>query len=125
MTPEIQALLDKAKENLKAANLLHQNDYTAIAASRAYYAMFYVAEALLLSRGLTFSSHAAVLAAYGREFAKTGDLEPRFHRYLLDTQDLRQSGDYGTNPAVTREQMEQVLQWAQEFIAAAEAFLRV
>ncbi len=123
MKPEVQELLDKAKENLGAARLLQQNGYTEIAASRIYYAMFYVAEALLLSRGLVFSSHSAVMAAYGREFAKTQTLEPRFHRHLIDAQDLRHSGDYGTGPAVTSEQVEQALQWTQEFVAAAEAFL--
>ena len=35
------------------------------AASRAYYAMFYAAEALLQSRGLAFSKHSAVHAAFG------------------------------------------------------------
>jgi len=123
MKPEVRALLDKSAENLSAARLLLQNGFVAIAASRAYYAMFYVAEALLLARELVFSSHAAVVAAYGREFAKTQTLDPRFHRHLIDAEDLRHSGDYGEGPDVTREQVEQALQWAQDFIAAAEKFL--
>ena len=123
MNPEVQALLDKAKENYNAAHLLLQNNYVEIAASRVYYTMFYVAEALLLSRQLVFSSHSAVIAAFGREFAKTKDLDPIFHRYLINAEDLRHSGDYGTGPAVTREQVETALQRAQDFIAAAESFL--
>lgn len=123
MRPELRALLDKAIENLKAAQLLLQNGYIEIAASRAYYAMFYVAEALLLSRELVFSSHSAVVAAYGREFAKTQTLDPRFHRHLIDAEDLRHSGDYGAGPAVMREQVEQVLHEAADFIHAAEVFL--
>ena len=123
MKPEIRALLDKSTENLRAAKLLLQNGYPEIAASRTYYAMFYVAEALLLSRELVFSSHTAVIAAYGREFAKTQTLDPRFHRHLIDAEDLRHSGDYGTGPTVTAEQVEQALQGAQDFITAAENFL--
>jgi uncharacterized protein (UPF0332 family) len=42
------------------------------AASRAYYAMFSAARALLLSQGLDFSSHSAVIAAFGQHFAKSG-----------------------------------------------------
>jgi uncharacterized protein (UPF0332 family) len=116
-------LLDKAAENVGAARLLQQNDFRNIAASRTYYAMFYVAEALLLEKGMAFSGHAAVVSALGREFAKTGALDPRFHRHLIDAQDLRHSGDYGGGPAVTHDQVEQALQWAEDFIAAAEQYL--
>jgi uncharacterized protein (UPF0332 family) len=65
MTPEILALLDKARASHRAAVLLSQQGYPDFAASRAYYAMFYTAEALLLGRGLSFSSHAAAIAAFG------------------------------------------------------------
>jgi uncharacterized protein (UPF0332 family) len=102
-TDETQALRDKARENLRAANLLRREDFLDIAASRVYFAMFYAAEALLLSGGHSLSSHSAVIAAFGREFAKTQRLDARFHRYLIDAQHLRQSGDYSTDTPVTAE----------------------
>jgi uncharacterized protein (UPF0332 family) len=49
---------------------------------------------MLLSKGLTFSSHSAVIAAYGKEFAKTGLLDPKFHRYIIDAQERREIGHY-------------------------------
>jgi len=85
--------------------------------------MFYVAEVLLLERGLSFSSHSAVIAAFGKEFAKTGVLDIRFHRYLLDAQDFRNLGDCGLGRPVTAKQARQVLQWAAEFAEAAEQYL--
>jgi len=66
---DIMAQINKAQESLSAAELLLDQGYGEFAASRAYYAMFYIAEALLASRGQSYSSHAAVQAAYGREFA--------------------------------------------------------
>jgi len=42
-------------------------------------------ETLLLSKGLTFSSHSAVIAAYGKGFAKTGLLDPKFHHCHTET----------------------------------------
>jgi hypothetical protein len=48
------------------------------------------AEAMLLSKGLTFSSHSAVVATYGKEFAKTGLLDPKFHRDIIDAQECRE-----------------------------------
>ncbi|MCJ7703519.1 MAG: HEPN domain-containing protein [Anaerolineales bacterium] len=70
MTPEIEALLEKSQQSLQAAETLQAANYFNFAASRLYYAMFYVAQALLLSRGLSYSSHSAIIAGYGREFAK-------------------------------------------------------
>ena len=63
---EVRALLEKAGTSLKAAEILQREGISTIAASRAYYACFYVAQALLLTEGHRFSSHGQVLAKYGR-----------------------------------------------------------
>ena len=122
MKPEVQALLKKARESADAANLLGGKNYWDFAASRAYYAMFYAAEAPLLERGLSFSGHSAVIAAFGKEFAKTNVLDPKFHRHLIDGQDLRNVGDYDVGTPVTEAQAKDVMAWANEFIPVAEKF---
>ncbi|MEA3239028.1 MAG: HEPN domain-containing protein [Candidatus Bipolaricaulota bacterium] len=84
MNTDIVRLLDKAERSLSAARLLLNQEHHNFAISRAYYAMFYVAESLLASLGKAYSSHAAGIAAFGREFAKTGKLDSKFHRWLID-----------------------------------------
>jgi uncharacterized protein (UPF0332 family) len=123
MTADTDLLLEKARRNLEAAELLSQSGYLEIAASRAYYSMFYAAEALLLARGLKYSSHSAVIAAFGKEFAKTGALAPRFHHYLVVSQNTRNESDYGSSANISREETEEALRWAAEFINAAREFL--
>jgi uncharacterized protein (UPF0332 family) len=123
MTPEAARLLQKARDSRQAAALLAGAGFRDFAAARAYYAMFYAAQALLLERGQSFSSHSAVIAAFGREFAKTGVLHPRLHRYMLDAQDLRNVGDYGIERPISAAQVTEVFAWADEFISAAEQFL--
>lgn len=123
MTKDSADLLDKAKESLAAAELLMSREYYSFAVSRAYYAMFYVAEACLASIGQSYSSHAAVQSAFGREFAKPEKLDPKFHRWLIDAQDLRNIGDYGVGTDVDEEQARKACSWAGEFIASAETFL--
>lgn len=116
--------LDKARENLEAARLLISQEFYAIAASRIYYAMFYVAEGLLLAVvNQTYSSHAAVIAAFGREFAKTQRLDARFHRYMIDAEELRHSSDYSVDSTITPDEVANALGWATEFIGAAEALI--
>ena len=74
MKPELEALAKKGRRSLAASHRLYaQGDYD-FAASRAYYAMFYLAEALLLSQGLSFSKHSAVIAGFGEHFVKRGDV---------------------------------------------------
>ncbi len=124
MNSEEREILNLAARNLQAAELLSKQGYYDIAASRGYYAMFYIAEALLLRRGLHFSKHSAVIAAYGKEFSKTGDLNPKFHEYLVKSQEIRLMGDYNHAETVKEEKADQILLWAGEFLAAAEDFLK-
>ncbi|OGO29988.1 MAG: hypothetical protein A2Z16_01660 [Chloroflexi bacterium RBG_16_54_18] len=121
---EQDLLFKRAQERFKAARILILEDLPNIAASRAYYALFYVAEALLLDRGLTFSSHSAVIAAFGKEFSRTNDLDPKFHRYLIAAQDTRQIGDYGINKDVATNAAEELVEWAEEFFKVAIDYLR-
>jgi uncharacterized protein (UPF0332 family) len=78
--------------------------------------MFYVAEAFLLNEGLTFSSHAAVISAFGRDFARTGRVPVEFHRYLIDAQDLRNQGDYDIDSAITESEANELIGHAQQFL---------
>ncbi len=123
MTPEIEALLEKSQQSLQAARALQAGGYFSFSASRLYYAMFYVAQALLLSRGQSYSSHSAVIAAYGKEFAKTETLDTRFHRWLLDAQDVRNIGDYGIGEEVSAVQCQELMMWAKSFLEAASLYL--
>jgi len=123
MKPGVQALLDKARGNLDAAHLLVEAGHLDSAASRAYYAMFYVAEALLVDLGHSYSKHAGVIAAFGREYTKGGTLDPKFHRWLIDAQDLRSVADYTAEALITDEKVRAVCGWAEEFVGAARSHL--
>ena len=77
---EVKELWSKACRSLEAAKLLLKTGYHDFAASRGYYAMFYAAEAALLTKGRSFSRHAAVIAAFGRHFVASGRLPQRLHQ---------------------------------------------
>ena len=117
MNNEQQELLLKAQQSLEAAKLLLRNEYPDYATSRAYYTMFYIASALLEGEKLSFSKHSAVIAAFGREFAKTQRISPEFHRYLIEAQELRTAGDYGQLNAITIDQATEQIDRAEQFLA--------
>ncbi len=56
MTEDQADLLRKADESLRAAQVLLKEGFHGYAASRAYYAMFYVVEALLEGEALSLTS---------------------------------------------------------------------
>lgn len=123
MTPEQLSLLLKARQSLSAAKVLLENGYSDFATSRAYYTMFYIAEAFLEGEGMSFSKHSAVISAFGREFANTGRIPVEFHRFLIDAQDLRNAGDYGQLNAVTVEQANEQITHAEQFLVLAESLI--
>lgn len=110
MKPEQAGLLRKAQESLAAFDF---------AASRAYYTMFYVAEAFLLEKGLSFSKHSAVHAAFGERFAITGVVPSKFHRYLIYGMEVRHTGDYDYAVKVTPEDSLEQIAHAEEFLELA------
>jgi uncharacterized protein (UPF0332 family) len=125
MTETVHGFLSKAAESIGAANVLLADGYFDFAASRAYYAMFYAVEALMLDRDLSFSKHSAIIAAFGKEFVKTGMFDSRFHRYILNAFDLRNAGDYGIIHAVSVENASQAIAEAGELLVEIEKFLAI
>ena len=123
MTPEQKNLIKQACDSLSAAQLLYSEGYYGFAASRAYYAMFYIAEAFLLGNELAFSKHSGVHAAFGEHFSKTGIVPPEFHRYLIHGMEVRHIGDYGMEKDITREKSEEQISHARQFIELAERIL--
>jgi uncharacterized protein (UPF0332 family) len=123
MTPEQGAFLSKAHDSVRAAKLLSDAGFYDFAVSRAYYAMFYVAEACLRGRGLTFSRHAGVIAAFGERFAKTGIVPAELHRYLIEGQDKRNVGDYQIGPGLTDRQAAEQIARAEQLLPLAQCLL--
>lgn len=85
--------------------------------------MFYAAEAALEEKGLRFSSHSAVIAAFGREFAKPGIVDRVLHRYLIAAAAARQESDYSVHSNITTEEASEHIERAKQFVAAVENLL--
>jgi uncharacterized protein (UPF0332 family) len=116
-------LFARAMDAIEAADILLANDKADFAAGRAYYAMFYTAEALLNEKGFKFGKHGNVIGAYGQHFAKTRELDPKYHRWLLTSFDQRQVGDYAIDPRVEKKVVVEMIQQSQEFLDAARKYL--
>lgn len=123
MTPEIARLMAKARRSLaNARRSAGDGDYD-FAVSRAYYAMFYAATALLMTRGRTFSRHSGLVAAFNQELVRTGEIDIAHFTALDETFRARNAADYGYEDLIGTEESERALRAAEGFVTAAEAKL--
>ena len=123
MKEHSRKLLDKAVDSIEAAEILVDKDKADMAVARAYYTMFYIAEAMLNEKGLKFSKHSAVHAAFGEHFAKTKEMNAKFHRWLLNSFDKRQIADYDVDGEIERDVAVNAIHQAREFLEAAREYL--
>ena len=124
MNEKIVKLIDKSERNIEVAEKLIKDNELEIAVSRLYYAMFYCAEALLLSKNLSFSSHKAVIVNFGKEFVKTGIFDEKFHKVLQNAFEDRQEADYEF-VEFEKSEVEEYLNLAKKFLETAKKYLGI
>jgi uncharacterized protein (UPF0332 family) len=115
---EVQRHFEQAAECIEDARVLLDNDRLAAAVTRVYYAMFHAATAALLARGIRRSSHHALLAAFGQNFVKTGELDKRLYKDLRGAFERRQQADYEAILEVDRQAAAQLHAQAIDFVDA-------
>ncbi|HYN78462.1 MAG TPA: HEPN domain-containing protein [Lamprocystis sp. (in: g-proteobacteria)] len=123
MKPEIRAVLDKAVDKLRVAQLLLGEGAGSDAVSRAYYAAFHAVSALHLSQGRSFSSHAQVIGQFNKDFVRTARFPQEFTRILARLFEDRQSGDYDVASAITADEARQDVADAEKIVDAVTIFL--
>lgn len=117
MKDEIVKLMEKAERSLEVAKvLLDRGDYD-FAVSRAYYAMFYCAKAMLLRKGITTKKHSSTISLFCEKFVKSGQFSEELASYLVDAFRKRQIGDYDVFVMPTKDE-------AKDLINKAEIFVR-
>jgi uncharacterized protein (UPF0332 family) len=116
-------LLEKAARSLQAAEHLTNAGNSEFAVSRAYYTMFYGAQALLNEKELRFRKHSGVHSAFAEHFVRSGLLDKKYHRWLLSAFSKRITGDYGIEAELTDEDATLVIGQAQEFLTTTKTFL--
>ena len=86
--------------------------------------MFYSAQAALLTKKLSFSSHKGVISAFGEHFIKTGIFPREMGRELNRAFEKRQIGDYEYTFVITKQEAEEILRNAKEFITKITQYLQ-
>jgi len=114
---EVSDLLVRADDRLRAARHLVGGGHFSDAVSRAYYAMFFAARALLLERGIEARTHSGLVGMLYEHYVRSGVLDRNVAGLLPAAMAARHEADYGFPDTAT--QLE-----AQETLADAERFLK-
>ena len=121
---EVALYIENADESLSVAQLNLDNDFYAAAINRAYYAIFYAANALLATKKLARSKHSGVLSAFRQHFVKTGLLSSELSAIYGQVMDDRHEGDYEIITATSKEDAVIDVQQAHNFVDIVRTWLR-
>ncbi len=108
--------LSQADEAVSEALLLQEAGHHRGAVNRAYYAMFYAIQALVVQNKVRVSKHSGVISYFDREFIKPGIFDKKFSKWLHRLFDLRQDADYGDLFEPSEDQCRQAVEQANQFV---------
>ncbi|GAB4578609.1 MAG: HEPN domain-containing protein [Anaerolineales bacterium] len=121
---EIALYIENANEVLEVAQLNLDNDFYASAINRAYYAIFYAANALLVTKRLSQSKHSGVINAFRQHFVKTGLIAPEYSDLYGRIMGNRHTSDYELESSITKEIASADLADATKFVAEITRYLK-
>ncbi|HLF90729.1 MAG TPA: HEPN domain-containing protein [Anaerolineales bacterium] len=121
---EIVLYMENAQEMLEVARLMLNNDFYTSTINRAYYAIFYAANALLITKGLSSSKHSGVISAFRQHFVKTGHIASEYSEIYGRVMGNRHAGDYELESPITKETAKLDLADAEKFVSEVENTLK-
>ena len=118
-----RARMKQARETLKEAEVLFEQDLWRGTINCPYYAMFYAVLALAASKEVVISKHTHAISFLDKEFIRKNifskDLSRAFHVWF----DERQTSDYGEIWDIEYTEAQTALTEAKSFVKTIESYL--
>lgn len=118
-----QYRFSRAKEVLRDAETLLNQDSFSSSVNRSYYAIFHALRAVTALDGFDSSKHSGVIAYINREYVKTGIFEKRLSKILDTAFRLREKADYDDFFIISIDAAKEQLLKAEEVICMVQPFL--
>ncbi len=120
---EVKGYVRKAETFLNTAKLVLTSGDFDTATSRCYYAMFYMARAVLLVQKVDTDTHSGIHGKFAELFVKTGIFDRKYSKYLKYAFELRSVGDYGAFLEIDQDVAEDLLRTAILFKDTLKEYL--
>ena len=113
----------RGDESLASARCLVDNGFPRDAVSRAYYAAYHWARALLLSKGVEPKTHRGTVQLFSLHFVKDGPLADDVAALLARLETYRELSDYTSTASFSDAQAQAEVGRAELFIQACRPFV--
>lgn len=124
VTAYVREEMKKARRSLRASQKLLAEDLTEDAISRAYYAIFPSARAVLQVKGIEPTSHKGLINQFAAHLVKPRLIEVEYSDILRQEKEDRETGDYETFATFSVEEATKLVRDAQRFVKRMEQFLQ-
>ena len=115
--------LERAKEDLKAAELLYKNDSFLAANNRAYYAIFRAIRAVLALERVDFKRHKDVIGYFNHHYVKTEIFPKIISKKIGQASKVREDSDYDDEYIPNAEKTKIQIDTAREVIELVEKYI--
>jgi len=123
--------VDKARNGIEKANKFLEQARKALDIGAydsclltCYQAIFLSAKAVLFKDGYREKSHACVARYLEEKYAKSGKLDIKWIELFDRFRDMRHDDEYNVFFTASKEDCEEIMEFADEFIAAMEKIIR-
>ena len=117
--------IEQAHECLQSAERDIEASLFKGAANRSYYAIFHAMRAALALDGFDSKKHSGVIAAFRKNYIKTGEFEPHFSDIIGKAFEIRNDSDYQDFYVASKSDVEQQIENAKIFLEEVEKYLKL
>lgn len=117
--------LDRAKEDIRTAQINIENGLYKGAINRSYYAIFHAIRAVNVLDGFDASKHSSVIAHFNQYHVHTGDFEKGIYKIIDSAYRIREKCDYSDFFIVSKEDALEQYEKAAKFLESVEKFLEM
>ena len=121
---QLRAMIQKGERSFQAAKEHLAKGDADFASSKAYYAVFHLMQATLLTQQKTYSKHAGVISGFSEQFIKTGIFPVTFGEAIQRLRKDRELGDYGYQLNVAVEEAQRDVKAASEIVERLVTYLQ-
>ncbi|MDO4179291.1 MAG: HEPN domain-containing protein [Phascolarctobacterium sp.] len=118
-----QYRLLKAKEVLRDAELMFENESFASAVNRAYYALFHCLRAVTDLDSYDSSKHSGIISFFNKTYVKTGVFDKEVSKILDKSFRIREKADYDDFIVITEQMAEEQIVNTRRVLQIIEPYL--
>ena len=121
---EVALYIEHAHKMLEVADHNLANGFYGSAINRAYYAIFYAANALLVTQGVARSKHSGVIASFRQYFVKPGLIEAEYGEIYGRVMDDQHLSDYDIEATIEPDRANTDMEDARRLVHRIERYLQ-